>query len=514
MDLINYLVMYSSINKNQDSNIMMYIIIMIYLSQFCIHLFESKNFKLNKIINNVIDRFIYKTIFSFKIELAFNKEYACYRQNYSSESEAILWKYIHDQNIQKKINRAVEYPINMEIRQEYKSQCYFQHYKLGIQKNPIEISDDIFIQFFVDNSNNNGKNNNKNSSEVTSYDDIIRINMYIKSKNKNCNEIQSYINKLYIQYNNWKDENNYNKKSIYFTSLTINNKSTIFNKYDFKSNKTFDNLFFENKELIINRLDEYTNLSNYKKLGIPHTLGFLFHGEPGCGKTSCIKAIANYLDRHIVCINLSHIFDINDLRKIFLNNRKLDINHDEYDIPYTIDSNKRLYVFEEIDCNSEDNILCDRNLKNDNECINENTNNPIKQLSNVLNELNDNVSKSPKDCNLDKKNRKKNITLGEILELLDGIAETDDRIIIFTTNFPDKLDKALIRPGRIDMILEFKKLRKIDIRDNFKLWFNLDIPKDKYNKLKDGIITQAEFGKLCFENKSNPLKIIDLLIQH
>ena len=102
------------------------------------------------------------------------------------------------------------------------------------------------------------------------------------------------------------------------------------------------------------------------------------------------------------------------------------------------------------------------------------------------------------------------ITTGEVLELLDGIAETDDRIIIFTTNHPEKIDKAFMRPGRIDMCVEFKKLRRVDINNLYKLWFNKSIGEKALSKIKDYSISQAEFGKLCFEN--NAEKVLEKLI--
>ena len=44
------------------------------------------------------------------------------------------------------------------------------------------------------------------------------------------------------------------------------------------------------------------------------------------------------------------------------------------------------------------------------------------------------------------------------LNLWDGIRETPGRIIVITSNHYDQLDPALIRPGRIDMTYEFKKV--------------------------------------------------------
>lgn len=70
---------------------------------------------------------------------------------------------------------------------------------------------------------------------------------------------------------------------------------------------------------------------------------------------------------------------------------------------------------------------------------------------------------------------KKTITLGSLHELLDGVVETPGRIIIIITNYP----KALIRPGRIDMNIQFSKTSKQDISEMFKLWFNRTLTVDE-----------------------------------
>ena len=48
------------------------------------------------------------------------------------------------------------------------------------------------------------------------------------------------------------------------------------------------------------------------------------------------------------------------------------------------------------------------------------------------------------------------ITLNDFLEIMDGVVEMDGRIIVMTTNCKDKIDKALLRPGRIDIDLELR----------------------------------------------------------
>lgn len=44
-----------------------------------------------------------------------------------------------------------------------------------------------------------------------------------------------------------------------------------------------------------------------------------------------------------------------------------------------------------------------------------------------------------------------NVTFSGLLNALDGVASSEERVIFMTTNHPEVLDPALIRPGRVDM---------------------------------------------------------------
>jgi len=70
-----------------------------------------------------------------------------------------------------------------------------------------------------------------------------------------------------------------------------------------------------------------------------------------------------------------------------------------------------------------------------------------------------------------------------------------------------------MRPGRIDLSIKFKKLRRNDIQSLYKQWFNISIKNDTLNKIKDYSISQAEFGKLCLENEKQPSRVIDSLLK-
>ena len=56
----------------------------------------------------------------------------------------------------------------------------------------------------------------------------------------------------------------------------------ICDKYFFTTSKSFANLFYEGKQKLVERLDFFLNNPDYyKKRGIAHSLGLLFHGAPG-----------------------------------------------------------------------------------------------------------------------------------------------------------------------------------------------------------------------------------------
>ena len=98
----------------------------------------------------------------------------------------------------------------------------------------------------------------------------------------------------------------------------------------------------------------------------------------------------------------------------------------------------------------------------------------------------------------------KGFDLSCFLNVLDGLIELHGVMIIITTNHPDKLDKALIRPGRIDFIHEFKKANKNIIIAMLKLKYNktdeeIYLIKNIKN-IKDYVLSPAHIQSICFKN--------------
>ena len=305
--------------------------------------------------------------------------------------------------------------------------------------------------------------------------------LQVLSKRNNIKDVISFIEQVIKKY----DEDQVSQKlHIYMLShFNIQGLGVCYREAAFNTTKSFDNMFFEQKEMLKNRLDFFhtKGIDRFDRLGIPHTLGMLFHGEPGTGKTSAIKAIARYTNRHIIVIPVKRIINVESLQRIFLEERINLIK---------IPMHKRLYVFEEIDCSSWKNIVLSRQFK-EKESVAETTKTEeiAEALKSVL------VESSSKGCK-DKKSsiaESSDLTLADILETLDGMLEMPGRFIIMTSNHPERLDPALLRPGRIDLQIGFKKMTRENVRDMYRLWFNEELPMAN---IKDYVFSQADIGNL------------------
>lgn len=59
------------------------------------------------------------------------------------------------------------------------------------------------------------------------------------------------------------------------------------------------------------------------------------------------------------------------------------------------------------------------------------------------------------------------ISLSGLLNVIDGVASQEGRILIMTTNNSKALDSALLRPGRVDLRIRFELTSKQDVEDLF-----------------------------------------------
>lgn len=203
--------------------------------------------------------------------------------------------------------------------------------------------------------------------------------------------------------------------------MAMNTIGTISNK------KTFESLFYEDKGALIGLLERFKTGTMYPShIPMDNKLGILLYGPPGTGKTGTISAIANMLGRNLVLVNFTQITTCKQLDSVF---EKATIK-------------TSVFVFDEFDC-----ILDALGKKGDASQQPKNDwgglllaaeGDERKEILSIMKAGMGRGADSP-------------IDLAYLLQKLDGLVSAQDRIIIATTNHPDKISPALLRPGRFDM---------------------------------------------------------------
>jgi hypothetical protein len=91
------------------------------------------------------------------------------------------------------------------------------------------------------------------------------------------------------------------------------------------------------------------------------------------------------------------------------------------------------------------------------------------------------------------------LTLSTVLNILDGVLEQPGRIIIMTSNHPEKLDRALLRPGRIDVIVRFDFCKTHEMKEIVEAFIETVVPTEDALKFVGGQYTPAEVTQIIFE---------------
>jgi len=243
-------------------------------------------------------------------------------------------------------------------------------------------------------------------------------------------------------------------------------KQLLFSMNEFNTSKSFANVYGHHVDELKERLDLFTQHPEwYRERGIPHSLGILLHGVPGAGKTSTIKAIAKDTHRHIFNLSLRAYTSQRQLTHLFFNETVVVLGADGGKQTLKIPLNRRVYVIEDIDCLTD--VVLDRTIRGSTA-----------------------AAAAQKDGDA--------VTLSFLLNLLDGVLETPGRILVITSNFPEKLDRALVRPGRIDVTIEFRNTNRAFILDMVNKFYSADYEIDTVPTELEGVFTPAEvMESLC-----------------
>lgn len=228
-------------------------------------------------------------------------------------------------------------------------------------------------------------------------------------------------------------------------------------------NKTFENLYLDEsvENAIKQNIDAYHNIEPIaKKMGIPRKRGVILYGKPGTGKSATAYAIAKELGFILYILNTAELCNTKSKNiSTIVNTVKSKLQ--------TIPS-KSVVLIDDID---------------------------------LINATNDRDQ-------LDKENQSSAL-LRMFLDVLDGYIFMQNTFIVFTTNNIEKIEPALIRPGRIDDKICYPLLTHYQIRKIMRHVFDIYVTDSELSDIAEEKISSADFiQNYVVKNLDKPERVI------
>ena len=354
---------------------------------------------------------------------------------------------------------------------------------------------DIYAYTYNTTSDDGGEKNDEGVKGSNNKIEKVVIELF--SYKNNIETIKEFVEDITAKYTSFINNSRNNKRFIY-TLTKINYEDCPCECWDeniFESTRTFKNLFFEGKLGVIEKVDYFLkNKEWYYNIGIPYSLGIGLHGPPGTGKTSFIKALANYTGRHIVAISLKLVKSKKQLASVFFEQRYNTDNKKG-----SIGFDKKIIVFEDIDCIGD--IVMDRDKKKkDNNVV------LMKDIDGIDIATAITKIKSPLED--------PPLTLDDILELWDGLRETPGRIMIMSSNHYADLDPALKRPGRIDITMNLSYASRKIIGEMYEHLFYETLDPHVLEGVNDCFYTPAEIINIYINSEQNSQRFVERVLQN
>lgn len=209
------------------------------------------------------------------------------------------------------------------------------------------------------------------------------------------------------------------------------------------------------KDSVLQTMDHFfESRSWYEDRGLTYKKTFLLTGPPGTGKTSFIKALASHYNKSVYMLDLSTMTSLG--LKMALSRAKNGFIVIE-DVDSFKATNQRKVVLPASDPNT---------------------------ISH---------SSTPRPAEVEDMGFFETLTLSDVLNAFDGIATSSGMVIFMTSNYPEKLDSALTRKGRVDETFKLEALGNTEIRAYIKMMYpELDIPDIQFSPIA-GCDIQALF---------------------
>ncbi|KAL5223022.1 hypothetical protein ABZP36_027735 [Zizania latifolia] len=160
------------------------------------------------------------------------------------------------------------------------------------------------------------------------------------------------------------------------------------------------------RKAVVEDLDRFLGRKEYyERTGRAWKRGYLIHGPPGTGKSSLVAAISDHLRFDVYDLDLGGVRSNTELRKLLIRMKS-----------------RSILLLEDVDC---------------------------AMVAARRREAHGGHDGSRSSTS----SKHQKVTLSGLLNMVDGLWSSSghERIVIFTTNHVDRLDQALLRPGRMDM---------------------------------------------------------------
>ena len=378
------------------------------------------------------------------------------RFDFSQRFKAILHKILKSMSTEKNkklIKKIKELQVRDSTRYyEKKEEEEFNF--IVDQKSCFEIDTGIFceVNTFCNNLESGDKKTSINKEEYQ---------IEIWSLNMNCQQLLEYIEKITDEYEKEQRDKSNRKKYIFTFDGRDTETGVKWQVTEFMNKRSLEHVFFEEKDEVVHFLEKFMKERElYEKIGKPYQLGILLEGEPGCGKTSFIVALANYFNRSIKDCQFNRMKTIDDLEScihcICYDNKDMSIDKvimvaEDFDCMTNISKSRKL-----IEKEGEESIM--KTQKRNNEFQKNMGSFKSEEAKAILCAIasQDDLTAAPHIVfPKPDPSKSRDITLSSVLNIMDGINNQPGRIIIFTTNHPETLDEAFLRPGRIDLRIKF-----------------------------------------------------------